>query len=74
MSAPRPRVRMYWNAPALSRATTSAMISWKAATGNVSGLGWPGAKEMIPGLSMSALIRRIAEKRIPRAASDSRSS
>ena len=44
------------------------MISWNAATGKVSGLGWPGAKEMIPGFSMSALIRRIAEKRIPRAA------
>ena len=52
----------------------SSMISRKASTGKVSGLGWPGAKEMIPGFSMSALIRRMAEKRMPRAALEKRSS
>ena len=58
---------MYWKAVALSRARISRTISWKASTGKVSGLGWPGAKEMMPGRSMSALILRMAEKRMPRA-------
>src|SRR5258708_11275534 len=72
MRAPTPRVRTYWNACALSFSRISFTISRNWATGNVSGLGWPGAKEMIPGLSMSALIRRIAEKRMPRAAAEKR--
>ena len=53
---------------------TSATISSKAATGNVSGLGWPGANEMMPGFSISALMRRMAEKRMPRAAAEKRGS
>ena len=48
------------------------MIVRKASTGNVSGLGWPGANEMMPGFSMSALMRRMAEKRMPRAALEKR--
>ena len=71
---PSPRVRMYWKAPALSFSTTSARIWRNASTGNVSGLGCPGAKEMMPGRSMSALIRRMAENRISRAAAERRDS
>ena len=72
--APTPRVRMYWKAEALSRAMISRTTSWKASTGKVSGLGCPGANEMIPGRSMSALILRIAEKRMPRALWENRRS
>jgi hypothetical protein len=46
----------------------------KASTGKVSGLGWPGAKEMMPGRSITALIFRMAEKRMPRALSEKRPS
>ena len=73
-SAATPRVRMYWKALALSRAMISRTTSWNASTGNVSGLGWPGANEITPGRSMSALIRRIAEKRMPRAPAEKRRS
>ena len=67
-------MRTYWKEAAPSRAMISSTILRKASTGNVSGLGWPGANEMIPGFSMSALIRRMAEKRMPRAALENRSS
>ena len=63
---------MYWKAAGALAGDDLVDDLRKASTGNVSGLGWPGAKEMIPGFSMSALIRRMAEKRMPRAALEKR--